>query len=137
MFDPISASAAQSLIGAINRAEAPAGTDAAESRQNLPVGEAANVNASPDTRESFVPARVERAGRAENEAVTSERPIRPPYLPVGGADLAAEPAPSTSASEDVAEEAAKQISEQNEFSASAETTETMQARVRKVYDLPE
>jgi hypothetical protein len=135
MFDPISASAAQNLTGAINRAEAPAGAD--ETRQNLPVGEAANVNASPDTRESFVPVRVERAGQTENEAVTSERPIRPPYLPVGGADLAPDPAPSTSASEDAAEEAAKQISEQNEFSASAETMETVQARVRKVYDLPE
>ena len=140
MFDSVSASAASGLAAALRRAEASSSNLAnADSRGALPVGEAANVNAPSDTKEAYVPVRVEQSSTAEGGTATKERPVIPAYV------LLYEPSSHMANTDgfvaepnvDAAAELGELIDAEASFKANASTAQSLQDMVRELYDLPQ
>lgn len=126
------------LAAASRRLEASASNIAnIDSRGALPLsGETYASEAAP---QAYQPVAVEQSSGAEGGTVTSERYVRPPYIPVfdtasrfANADgLVAAP------NVDPAEELAEQANASLQFEASQRTVESISDLVRRLYDLPE
>jgi len=138
MFDSVSASAASGLAAAARKAESAADNIAnSGARSSLPVGEAANANLSGGPPENLVPARVEQPAGNDADNMTSDWPIKPPYIPIAESARAtsqnnAPPAPETDLATDV-----RNLTEaEQSFKANARTVQSIQDLVRQLYDLP-
>ncbi len=106
-----------------------------DSRGTLPFSNVAN--APTDQREPYLPTRVQSSSGPDGGTVTSERYLRPPYVPVfdtsagsGNTDDAA-----GGSNVDVARERIEQIDAQQSFRANVLTAQSVQDVVRKLYDL--
>lgn len=140
MFDSVSASAASGLAAALRRAEASSSNLAnADSRGALPVGEAANVNAPSDTREAYVPVRVEQSSTADGSTATKDRPVIPAYVLLyePSSNMANKDGFVAEPNVDAAAELGELIGAEASLKANASTAQSVQDMVRELYDLPQ
>jgi flagellar basal-body rod protein FlgC len=140
MFDSVSASAASGLAAALRRAEASSSNLAnADSRGALPVGEAANVNAPSDTREAYVPVRVEQSSTAEGSTATRERAVIPAYVLIyePSSNLAGKDGFVAEPNVDPAAELGELTDAETSLKANAAVGQSVQDMVRELYDLPQ
>ena len=108
-----------------------------DSRGALPIGGAAS--GSEAEPQAYQPVAVEQSSNAEGGTVTTERDVRPPYIPVFDTTsrLANEDGLVARPNVDLAQETTEQVDASRQFEANQRTVESISDLVRKLYDLPE
>lgn len=132
MLDGIS-SALSGLAAASRRVEASANNIAnADSVGSIPASDAG------EKRDAYQPVRVEQSSAAGGGVTTSDRNIRPSYIPVfdTGSAFANSSGLVAAPNVDVASEITDQIGVKQSYEANLKSIKTISDLVKKLYDLP-
>jgi flagellar basal-body rod protein FlgC len=133
MLDGIS-SALSGLSAAVHRLEISASNVAnASSDGSIPASDAA------ERRDAYQPRRVEQSSTADGGTATSDRLVRPSYIPVfdTGSPFADSSGQVAAPNVDIAEEFTEEIGARQSIEANLKSIKSMSDLVKKLYDLPE
>ena len=127
-------SALSSLSAAARRLEASANNVAnADSKGSIPASDAAQ------RQDAYQPVRVEQSSAPDGGVTTSDRYVRPPYIPVFDTSSAFANSDGLVAAPnvDIASEYTEQISARQSFEANLKSVQSISDLVKKLYDLTE
>ncbi len=133
MLEGIS-SALTGLAAATRRLEASANNIAnANSYGSIPASDAAAE------RDAYQPVRVEQSSEPGGGTATSDRYVRPPYIPVfdTGSAFSNSDGPVAEPNVDIASEIIEQLEAEQSFEANLKSVQSISDMVKKLYDLTE
>ncbi len=133
MLDGIS-SALSGLAAASHRVETSASNVAnINSNGSIPASDAGQK------RDPYLPVRVEQSSTAEGGTTTSDRYVRPPYIPVfdTGSAFANSDGQTAAPNVDISAEVTDQAGAGQNAQANLKSVQTISDLVKKLYDLPQ